>query len=52
MESSQIKTVGDLISFLLEIDPNKEIRIYDYEWDIDKPLEHIDVELDTIIIYG
>lgn len=51
MKSEDIYTVGDLISFLLQFDPQKRVMVYDHEYGIDNPLQHIDVEDDKIVIY-
>ena len=51
MDSKDIYTVGDLINFLLQFDPQKRVMIYDEEYGHDNPLQHIDVELDRIIMY-
>ena len=51
MKSEDIYTVGDLISYLQNVDPNKRIYVYNAEYGEDNPLQYIDVELDRIIIY-
>lgn len=51
MKAEDIYTVGDLINFLLQIDPQKRIMVYDNEYGVDNPLQHIDIEDDRIIIY-
>lgn len=51
MKSEEIVTVGDLIRFLSQFDPNKEVRIYDNEYGIDNPLQHIDIEPEYIVMY-
>jgi hypothetical protein len=50
MKAENIVTVGDLINFLLQYDPQKRIMIYNH-FGPDNPLQHIDVEDDRIIIY-
>lgn len=51
MKSEDIYTVGDLITFLLQYDPQKRVMVYDNEYGQDNPLQHIDVEDDRIVIY-
>lgn len=51
MTSEEIYTVGDLINFLLQFDPQKRVMVYDNEYGTDNPLQHIDIENDRIIIY-
>lgn len=51
MKSEDVITVGDLINFLLQYDPQKLVRVYDNEYGQDNPLQHIDIEDDRIIIY-
>lgn len=51
MASNEINNVGDLISFLLQFDPNKKVMIYDNEYGQDNPLQHIDVCDDYIVMY-
>lgn len=51
MLSEDIYTVGDLINWLLQYDPQKRIYIYDPEYGQENPLQHIDVEPDKIVLY-
>jgi hypothetical protein len=51
MKSEDVITVGDLITFLLQYDPQKRVMVYDNEYGQDNPLQHIDVEVDKIIFY-
>lgn len=51
MTSQEIYTVGDLIRFLLQFDPHKRVMVYDHEYGIDNPLQHIDIEDDKVVIY-
>lgn len=51
MKDTEVNTVGDLIQFLSQFDPNKKVMIYDNEWGGGNPLEHIDVEDDSVIFY-
>ena len=51
MNAKDIDNIGDLIRFLSDFDHNKKIFIYDYEWGTNKPLQHIDIEDDYIVIY-
>lgn len=51
MKSEDINTVGDLIMFLQQFDPNKGVFIYDHEYGTENPLQHIDIEDDRIVIY-
>ena len=51
MKSEDVNTVGDLINFLLQFDPHKKVMVYDNEYGIDNPLQHIDVEDDKVIFY-
>ena len=51
MKSEDVITVGDLINFLLQYDPQKKIMVHDNEYDEDRSLQHIDVEDDRIIFY-
>ena len=51
MSSEDINTVGDLIHFLLQFDPQKRVMVYDEEYGQENPLQHIDVEDDRIVIY-
>lgn len=52
MNDTDVKTIGDLIQFLSQFDPNKRVLIYDTEWGISNPLQHIDVEYDRVIFYN
>ena len=51
MKSEDIVTVGDLINFLLQFDPQKRVMVYDNEWDHENPLQYIDIQDDRIIIH-
>ena len=51
MKSEDVNTVRDLINFLLQFDPHKNVMVYDNEYGIDNPLQHIDVEDDKVIFY-
>lgn len=51
MKSEDIYTVGDLISFLQQLDSDLLVRVWDPEWDQDNPLQYIDIESDCIIIH-
>ena len=51
MKSEDIVTVGDLISFLQQYNPDLRVMVYDEEYEWEYPLQHIDVEPDRIIIY-
>jgi hypothetical protein len=52
MKSEDIVTVGDLIAFLLQYDPQKRVMVYDEEGGQENPLQYIDVEDDRIVIYN
>jgi hypothetical protein len=52
MNATEIYTIGDLIKFLSDFDPNKRVFVYDDEYSMENPLLHIDVEDDRIVIYG
>lgn len=51
MKSEDINTIGDLINFLLQFDPNKKVMVYDAEYGQNNPLQHIDIEDEYIVIY-
>jgi len=51
MTSDNIETVQDLINFLLQFDPQKQVFIYDTEWGTENCIQHIDVESDAVIMY-
>lgn len=51
MKSEDIFTVGDLINFLLQFNPEKRVMIYDCEYGQENPVRAIDVEDDRIVIY-
>lgn len=51
MKSEDINTIGDMIQWLMQFDPNKKIHIYDNELDRLCPIQHIDVEDDHIVMY-
>lgn len=51
MKSEDIYTVGDLISFLQQLDSNLLVRVWDPKGGQDNPLQHIDIESDRVIIY-
>ena len=51
MKSEDIFTVGDLINFLLQLDHNKRVMVYDPEWEQYNPLQYIDVKGDCIVIH-
>lgn len=51
MESENIATVGDLIKFLQELDPEKKVLIYDEEWETNNPLQYIVTCADCVILY-
>jgi hypothetical protein len=51
MKSEDVITVGDLINFLLQYDPQKRVMVYDNEYGQDNPLQHIDIETDRVIFY-
>jgi len=43
-------TAQELIDLLSELDPNKEILIYDGSWDINKPITQLEVDLDGDVV--
>lgn len=51
MKDTDVNTIGDLIQFLSQFDLNKRVMIYDNEWGGGNPLQHIDVEDDSVIFY-
>jgi hypothetical protein len=51
MKSEDIYTVGDLIHFLLQYDPQKRVMVYNEEWGQENPLQYIDVLEGRIVIY-
>jgi hypothetical protein len=51
MKDTDVNTIGDLIQFLSRFDPNKRVMVYDHEWGMDNPLQHIDVEDDRVVFY-
>lgn len=51
MKSEDIVTVGDLIQFLQQYNPELKVMVYDNEYGLENPLQHIDIETDRIIMY-
>jgi hypothetical protein len=51
MSDDQVKTVGDLIQFLSQLNPALEVTVYDYEYGQNNPLQGIDVNQDHIVLY-
>ena len=43
-------TVQELIAILAELDPNKEILIYDGSWDTNKPISEVKIDEDDNIV--
>jgi len=43
-------TAQELIDLLSELDPNKEILIYDGSWDTNKPITQLEVDLDGDVV--
>lgn len=51
MKSEDVNTVGELIQFLSQFDPSKNIALYDYEYDQIVPLQHIELRGDDVVLY-
>ena len=51
MKDTEVNTIGDLINFLLQFDPNKRVAIYDYEYGQIVPFQHIEIEDTEVIFY-
>lgn len=52
MKDTDVNTIGDLIQFLSQFDPNKRVMMYDHEWGTINPLQYIDVEDGRVIFYN
>ena len=51
MKSEYVNTVGELIQFLMQFDPNKKIALYDYEYSQILPLQDIELKGDDVVLY-
>lgn len=51
MNSTEVRTIGDLIQFLSQFDPGKRVMIFDPEWGMDMSLQDIAVEDDRVVFY-
>jgi len=43
-------TVQELIDLLSQLDPNKEILIYDGSWDTNKPISEVKIDQDGEVV--
>jgi len=43
-------TAQELIAILAQLDPNKEILIYDGSWDTNKPISEVEIDQDGEVV--
>ena len=43
-------TAQELINILAQLDPNKEILLYDGSWDVNKPILEVEVNEDGEVV--
>jgi hypothetical protein len=43
-------TAQELIDFLSQLDPNKEILVYDGSWDMSRPISEVKIDQDGEVI--
>jgi len=51
MDSHKIVTVGDLMNFLVQYNPQTPVFLYNRETETENRILHIDVEHDKMVIY-
>ena len=48
--TEQTMTAQELIAVLAQLDPNKEILIYDGSWDTNKPISEVKIDQDGEVV--